>query len=538
MNWMICIWAPVRLLLLFVMANSDYYYDQEAAERPIGFIENYCTHVKGSLAGQPFILADWQKDDIIRPLFGWKHKKTHLRRFRTCYVEVPKKNGKTLLGSVIGLYCVFSDGEKGAEVYSAAAERDQAAISFDIASRIVKNNRSLSARSTVLLKSIAHKNGNFYKALSAQANTKHGYNSYCVIFDEMHVQKDNKLYDALETGTASRDQPIMFVITTAGIRREDEMGWEMHEYARKVKEDIIPDETFLSVIYAADEKDDPFVESTWKKANPNYGQGVNKEYIAQKALQARNRPTYKNTFLRFHLNIWTSTKVSWMGAAQWKNCNLKKICEDDFIGERCIAAIDLASTSDFTAMVLLFKRKEIFHALPYFWIPEDSLEERKNEEIIRVWIEAGYITVTPGNVTDYNFIQEKIKQLSIKFQIHEIPFDDWNSTQLTTNLEAEGFNTVKHGQGYKSMSPASKQLERLLLARKLNHGGNPVLSWMNSNIVMVGDAAGNIKPDKKKSSEKIDGMICLIMTVGRIIFGDFDDDTKGSIYDEGEVVVL
>ncbi len=537
MNWMISIWAPVKFLLLFTMANSDYYYDQEAGERPIGFIENYCTHVKGSLAGKPFILADWQKDDIIRPLFGWKHKKNHLRRFRTIYIEIPKKNGKTLLGSAIALYCLFSDGEKGAEIYSAAAERDQAAISFDIASKIVKNNRSLSARSTVLLKSIAHDNGSFYKALSAQANTKHGYNSYVVIFDEMHVQKDNKLYDALETGTASRDQPIMFVITTAGVKREDEMGWEMHEYARKVQEDIIPDETFLTVMYGADAKDDPYAESTWKKANPNYGNGVNKEYIAAKALVAKNRPTYKNTFLRYHLNIWTSTEVSWMDSSKWNKCNLKEICEDDFIGEKCIAAIDLASTSDFTAMVLLFKRDEMFHALPYFWIPEDSLKDRKNEEMLRVWIEAGYIIATPGNITDYNFIEEKIKQLNNKFNIHEVPFDDWNSTQLTTNLEAEGFNTVKHGQGYKSMSPASKELERLLLSRKLNHGGNPVLSWMNSNVTMVGDAAGNIKPDKKKSSEKIDGMICLIMTVGRIIFGDFDEDT-GSVYDDGEVIVL
>lgn len=531
------IWVTGKLILLLIMASSEYYYDEEAGERPIGFIENYCTHVKGSLAGKPFILANWQKEKIIRPLFGWKYKESDLRQYRTCYIEVPKKNGKTSLGAAIALYCLFSDGEKGAEIYSAAAERGQAAIAFDIASKMVKNHPSLSAISTVLLKAIVHRNGNFYKALSAQADTKHGYNPYFVVFDEMHIQKNNNLYDALESGTASRDQPIMFVITTAGVKRPDEMGWEMHEYARKVKEGIIEDPSFLSVMYGASEEDDPFSIETQKKANPNYGQGVNPDYLAKKALQAQNRPTYLNTYKRYHLNIWTSSDIVWIPSTTWDKCNIKAISEKDFIGERCIGALDLSSVSDFSSLVLLFKKNKKYHALPYFWIPEDSINDRKNANIIRKWVEDGYIIATPGNVIDYDFILKKILYLANKFEFHEIPYDPWNATQLINQLEAEDFETVKHQQGFISMSPASKELERMILRRELNHGGNPVLSWMNSNVTMVGDAAGNIKPDKARSSEKIDGMVCLVMCAGRMVLGDFDDD-RGSVYDEGNIVVL
>lgn len=495
-----------------------YHFDKEAAQTAVEFIENYCTHVKGELAGQPLILEDWQKKEIIEPLFGWKQA-NGLRKYRVAYIEVPRKNGKTTLASPVGLYLLFVDPENAPEIYSAAAERDQAAISFEIASRMVLNNPSLKERAEVFKKSIVFGSG-FYKAISAEANTKHGYNCSGLIMDELHIWKSRALYDALQGGTASRSQPLTFIITTAGIRKKGEFAWEMHEYARQVKEGIIKDESFLPVIYGADDDDDPFKESTWIKANPNYGISVTKEYMKTHAKRAKNENSYLNNFKRFHLNMWVAQESVFIRATDWEACNLYAIKEDDYKGRECIGALDLASTRDFTALVFVFRDGDIYNLLPYFWIPYDTLEDRKNSDQIRAWVNEGYIKATEGNITDYNFIENKIIELSSLFDIREIAYDPWNSTQIVTNLGAgnEGANMVEFRQGFVSMSPATKEFEKLILQKKLNHGGNPVLTWMVNNMTLRHDPSGNIKPDKERSSDKIDGAVAAIMAIGRSVF--------------------
>jgi len=507
-----------------------YYFDKDTADKVVGFIENYCSHVKGVMARKPLILEDWQKS-IVRDLFGWK-KEDGTRRYKVAYIEVPRKNGKTTLAAAIGLALLFIDGEDGAEVYSAAAERDQAAISFEIASNMVLNNKSLNDRGQVWKKSIVY-GSSFYKAISADANTKHGYNSHGIIFDELHVQKNRNLYDALQGGTASRSQPITFIITTAGIRKKGEFAWEMHEYARQVKEGLIKDDSFLPVIYGCDIDDDPFIEKSWKLANPNYGISVTKEYMRTHANRAKNEMSYLNNFKRFHLNIWVSQESAFIKANDWDACNLEPVNEDIFKGMQCVAALDLASTRDFTALVLAFKDDDIIHLMPFFWIPSMTMNDRRNAEQVRAWVDQGYIIATDGNITDYNFIQAKITELSSTYNITEIAYDPWNSTQLVTNLIDDGANMIEFRQGFVSMSPATKELEKLVLQKKLNHGGNPVLSWMVNNMSLKSDPAGNIKPDKDKSSDKIDGAVASVMAISRAVFS-WEEKTI-SIYEQDEL---
>jgi len=508
-----------------------YFYDKEAADKVVNFIENYCTHVKGSMALQSLTLEKWQKEDIIKPLFGWK-KPDGSRKYKITYIEIPRKNGKTTLAAAVGLALLFIDGEEGAEIYSAAAERDQAAISFEIASNMVLNNPTLKRKGQVWKKSIVY-GSSFYKAISADANTKHGYNCHGILFDELHVQKNRNLYDALQGGTASRDQPLTFVITTAGIRKKGEFAWEMHEYARQVHEGLIKDDSFLPVIYGCDHEADPFKPASWKKANPNYGVSVTQEYMRTHADRAKNEISYLNNFKRFHLNMWVAQESAFIRASDWDACNLEPITEDKFDGMQCVGALDLASTRDFTAFVLIFKDDDILHILPYFWIPRMTLTDRKNAEQIMAWVNEGFIIATDGNITDYNFIQAKITELSSKFNITEIAYDPWNSTQIVTNLIDDGANMVEFRQGFVSMSPATKEMEKLVLQKKLNHGGNPVLAWMINNMTLRTDPAGNLKPDKEKSSDKIDGAVAAVMGISRAVFSWVEQTT--SIYESDEL---
>jgi len=489
------------------------------------FFESYLTHVKGELGGEPFILEKWEREEIIRPLFGTM-RENGFRRYRVCYVEIPKKNGKTTLAAGIGLYLLFIDGEPGAEIISAAAERDQAAISFNIASGMVQQNKSLSERSTIYAKSITCGTSS-YKAISAEANTKHGYNINGLIFDELHVQKDDELYETLKKGTASRRQPITFIITTAGVRKKGSFAWEFHRYAEDVKNEVIKDDSMLVIMYGAGQEEDPFAEQTHKKANPNYGISISKEFFQEEIRMAKRSNSSLNSFKRFHLNIWTSSETSFIKLSEWRKCNKYKIDRKKLAGQNCIGGLDLASTRDFTALVLLFENYDV---LPFFWIPKDTMMDRQNEQQIWDWHKDGFIELTPGNVTDYKFIEQKIKELSSEFNIIEIAYDPWNSSQTVQNLMDDGANMVEFRQGFTSMSPALKELEKKILTEKINHGGNPILEWMSQNLMVKQDPAGNIKPDKAQSGDKIDGMVALTMAIGRMIFGDWEIEGP-SIYE-------
>jgi len=497
----------------------------------ITWIEKYITHVKGELAGKPLRLEKWQKK-ILNDVFGIM--RGSVRQYRTVYIEVPRKNAKSTLGAAIGLYMLGADGEQGAEIYSAAGDRFQAGIIFDIAKQMVLQNPELSKRYQCWQNSITyHKKNNRYKAISADAKTKHGFNSHCILFDELHTQPNRELVDVLATSTGARLQPITFYFTTAGFDKTS-ICWEIHEYARKVIEGSIVDDTFYGVIFKAEEDADIYSESTWRKANPGYGTIVKKEYIEEQVNKVKNNPSFENTFRRLHLNQWTTSEIRWIQDEVWMECAGEL---PDVTGLDCWAGLDLASTRDISAFVLLFPVDEMFVTIPFFFVPDIMAKERNQRDGVDYinWIRQGYIIETPGNVTDYNFIRAKINELAEIYNIRGIAYDRWNASQLVNDLVDDGAKMDPFGQGFASMSAPTKELEKLVYGKQLVHGGNPVLRWMCSNVMIRQDPAGNIKIDKEKSTEKVDGMVGLVMALGEYMT---DDSPGTSVYEERGILEL
>jgi phage terminase large subunit-like protein len=512
---------------------GEYYFDERAADLAVRFFERLLVHVKGEWAGQPFILQGWQRDEIIRPLFGWKRESDGTRRYRTAYIEIPRKNGKSNLAAGIALYLFFADGEYGAEVYSAAADRDQAGIVFELARGMVSESPELTRRCQVFKRAIIQQgNMSTYRVLSADAYTKHGLNAHGVVVDELHAQPNRDLVDVLVTSTGARRQPLVVFITTAGYDRES-ICWEYHEYARQVLAGIIQDDAFFAFVRAADEKDDWTDPAAWAKANPGLGVTVKVEYLETEARRAAQVPAYQNTFRRLHLNQWTQQESRWLDLAAWDACGSPveaKLLE----GMECYAGLDLASNSDLASLVLDFPNEageaERHAWLPFFWIPRDNMVERARHDRVSYvsWARDGLIEATEGNVIDYGWIVRKIEELGEKYKIREIAFDRWGAFQITQQLEGLGFTLVGFGQGFASMSGPTKELLRLVLDGKLAHGGHPVLRWMADNLVVSTDPAGNVKPNKEKSREKIDGIVAGVMALDRALR---HGAKKGSVYE-------
>ncbi len=509
------------------------YFDKNSADRAVKFIEDMICHVKGEWAGEPFMLEEWQKEQIVRPLFGWK-KPDGTRLYRTAYIEIPRKNGKSNLCAALGLYMLFADSERGAEIYSAAGDRGQAGIVFDIAKTMVNLNPQLTERCKVYQNSIVNTTkGNFYKAISADASTKHGFNSSCIIFDELHTQPNRDLWDTLTTSTGARREPLTIAITTAGYDKNS-ICWEVHDYAQKVADGIIKDESFLPLIFAAPEEADFALEETWKLANPGYGSIIKKEYLIKEAKKAKEIAAYENTFRRLHLNQWTTNETKWIGDDVWQTCNLSEINIEDFKGLPCYAGLDLASIRDLTALVLAFKVENIVTIIPYFFSPTDTawVRSRRDKVDYPGWANEGFMELTPGSVTDYNFIKSKILEVAEDFDLRALAYDRWNASQLIIDLVDEGIPCEPFGQGFVSMSQPCKEIERLVLNKEINHGGNPVLRWNISNLQMKQDPAGNLKMDKAKSTEKIDGAVALAMSIGCMMNAEAPEN---STYEEGGI---
>ncbi|MGF7429594.1 terminase large subunit [Thermoanaerobacterium thermosaccharolyticum] len=517
-------------------SDSNFWFDENAANRAVIFFERYLKHTKGKWAGAKFELMDWQKNDIIRPLFGWK-RKDGTRKYRTAYIEIPRKNGKSTLSSGIALYLLFADNEYGAEIYSAAADREQAAIVFEIAKAMVEASPALKKRAKIYKRSIVvPKTMSSYKVLSADAPTKHGLNAHGIIFDELHAQPNRELWDVLTTSTGAREQPLVVAITTAGYDKNS-ICWEQHDYARKVLDGIIDDPSFFAYMAAADENDDWRDPKTWKKANPGLGQTVKLEYLEQEAKKAEQIPAYQNTFRRLHLNQWTQQDERWLDMAAW-DATAGVVNANKLIGHECYGGLDLASTTDIAALVLLFPMDNgNYHILPYFWIPEANMKERiiRDKVPYDAWARDGFIEATEGNVIDYGVIRKRINELGRIYNIKEIGHDPWNATQLSLELDGDGFTMVPIRQGFASLSSPTKELMNLVLSKKIKHGGNPVLRWMADNMVVKQDPAGNIKPDKSKSTEKIDGIVALIMAIDRATRHKED---KKSVYEERGIITL
>jgi phage terminase large subunit-like protein len=519
-------------------ATSEFYFDERAAVVACNFFERLLHHSKGEWSGRPFTLLDWQKRDIIRPLFGWKRKSDGTRRYRTAYIEIPRKNGKSTLSAGIALCLLYADGEPAAEVYSAAADRDQASIVFDEAKRMVDASPELSKRSGVFKRSIfVNETLSSYKVLSADAPTKHGLNASGIIFDELHAQPNRDLWDVLTTSTGARRQPLTVAITTAGYDRQS-ICFEQHEYARQVLAGIIDDPSYFAYIAAADEKDDWTAPATWRKSNPSLGHTVKLDYLEQECRKAQASPAYQNTFRRLHLNQWTQQETRWLDISAWDRC------ADPFDaklldGAQCYGGLDLASSSDIASFVLCFPNEsgedELYTLLPFFWIPADNMVERARRDRVPydAWVRDGLVRATPGNVIDYGFIVRDIAAMSEQYNIKEIAFDRWGAFQVSQQLDGAGLTMIGFGQGFNSMSPPSKDLLRLVMDGKLRHGGNAVLRWMADNVVVTTDPAGNIKPNKQKSREKIDGIVASIMALDRAV-----RHAGASVYDARGVLTL
>ncbi|GIK15010.1 MAG: hypothetical protein BroJett002_37170 [Candidatus Brocadia sinica] len=520
-----------------ISSKKEFYYDKQAAQRVIDFFTQYLVHVKGRWAGQPFTLLGWERD-VITQAFGWK-KADGTRKYRTIYVEIPRKNGKTSICGGLALYLLMADGESGGEVYCAAGDRAQASLVYNTAKEMYESSKKLEGRLEVFKRTMFHEESmSKYEVLSADAPTKHGLNASGIIIDELHVQPNRDLVDVLVTSTGAREQPLAIMITTAGYDRNS-ICWEYHEYARQVIAGTIKDETFLGVIYAADEKDDWEDEKTWKKANPSLGHTISMEYLRNEFKKAKEIPAYQNTFRRLHLNQWTSQSTRFIDMSSW-NESAGIVDKDELQACICYGGLDLASTIDIAAFALVFPPEEegqAFKALLFFWIPGDNIQEkiRRDKVPYDLWVEQGYIRATPGNVIDYGFIRRDINALKEQYNIQEIAYDPWNATQITLELaEEDGMTMVPLRQGFQSMSAPTKELLKLIVSKQLHHGNNPVLNWMADNMAVKTDPAGNIKPDKEKSTQRIDGIVALIMALDRAS----RNINVGSVYEERGLLVI
>ena len=528
--------VPMRKLKKYkptrFMAKTSH-YDKDAADYAVMFIESLC-HTKGTWAGNPFELIDWQ-EQIIRDLFGVL-KPNGYRQFNTAYIEIPKKQGKSELAAAVALLLLCGDGEERAEVYGCAADRNQAKIVFDVAVDMVRFCPALSKRVKILesQKKITYLPTNSsYQVLSADVANKHGFNTHGVIFDELHTQPNRKLFDVMLQGSGdARMQPLYFLITTAG-NDTNSICYEVHQKAIDIAEGRKVDPTFYSVIYGAAEDEDWTDPKVWKKANPSLGITVGIDKVKAACESAQQNPGEENAFRQLRLNQWVKQSVRWMPMDKWDACAFP-VSEDDLEGRICYGGLDLSSTTDITAFVLVFPpldEEDKYYILPYFWIPEETLDLRVRRDHVPydLWERQGTLMTTEGNVVHYGYIEKFIEQLGERFNIREIAFDRWGAVQMVQNLEGMGFTVVPFGQGFKDMSPPTKELMKLVLEEKIAHGGHPVLRWMMDNIFIRTDPAGNIKADKEKSTEKIDGAIATIMGLDRAI--RCGNDTGASVYD-------
>lgn len=516
----------------FMLETS--HYDKSKADFAVNFIQ-CLSHTKGTWAGKRFELIDWQ-ERIIRDLFG-VIKPNGYRQFNTAYVEIPKKMGKSELAAAVALLLCCGDGEQRAEVYGAASDRQQASIVFDVAADMVRMCPALNKRVKILgaTKRIVYEPTNsFYQVLSAEAYSKHGFNIHGVVFDELHTQPNRKLYDVMTKGSGdARMQPLYFLITTAGTDTNS-ICYEQHQKAKDILEGRKIDHTFYPVIYGAEQDEDWMNEEVWKKANPSLGITVDIEKVRDACESAKQNPAEENTFRQLRLNQWVKQAVRWMPMQKWDECNFE-VDPAELEGRVCYGGLDLSSTTDISAFVLVFPPRddtEKYIVLPYFWIPEENMQQRvlKDHVPYDVWERQGVLQATEGNVIHYGFIEKFIDDLGKKYNIKGICFDRWGAVQMSQNLEALGFEVVAFGQGFKDMSPPTKELMKLVLEKRIAHGGHPVLRWMMDNIFIRTDPAGNIKPDKEKSTEKIDGAVALIMALDRAI--RMGNDEGKSVYDE------
>jgi phage terminase large subunit-like protein len=503
--------------------QSPWRWDRAAAARIIEFT-SHLRHTKGEWAGRPFTLEPWQQF-ILGSLLGWRHRETGLRRYRTAYIEVPRGSGKTTMAAALGLYLGFVDGEPGAEVYSIATKRDQARLVWDAARWMVVGSPALKRRLQVNAGTIVDlTTASKFQPLGADADRLDGLRASAVIVDELHAHRSSDLVDVMTTAMVSRRQPLVFEITTAGVQRES-VCFHHRRYAEQVLEGSLDDPSWFGFIAGADPGDDWTAEATWRKANPNFGVSVKPDELRRACKQAEQMPIAQNAFRRLHLCEWLEQENRVIDLRQWDACGAD-VRFEDYAGRPCVVGLDLSTTVDVTALVVMFSDSDgTYTVFPFFFIPADNMRARVDRDRVPfdVWARQGLVTATPGNVTDYQFIRKTLHQLGQQVLIQAVAFDPWNASALATELASDGFQMIQVRQGYQTLSEPTKRFLALVSAGQLRHPSHSCLTWMASNFTVRRDANDNIAPDKGKATDRIDGVVALIMALGRAMLAPAEE---------------
>jgi phage terminase large subunit-like protein len=491
-------------------------FDEDKANRGVLFFERYLRHTKGRFANTPFLLYDWQKE-LVREMFG-RMNEDGTRQYRQVFLEVPRKNGKSEMAAGVALKLLLADGEPSAEIYSAASDREQAANVYDVAAQMVRNQPAFSRRVRITdsRRNIAvPKTASKYRVVSADGGRQHGLNPSGVIFDEVHTQRRRGLWDAMTMGSDTRTQPLFFAITTAGVPDEAPVWWDLHEYARQVREGVFKDSTFLAIHYGAQHGDDFDDPAVWRKANPALGTFLDFDKFEANWRRARRIPSEWNEWLRYRLNVPTQQSDRWLDLQEWDACG-ERIDWGALNGVECVCGVDLSSRSDITALVLLFRCADgMVRVRPYFWLPEERVPSR-----LKPWVHSGLIQTTPGGAVDYGYIRKTIGDLRAQYSVKSLLFDEWNAQQIGAELIQDGLNVMTTRFGPRSMTGPAKELESLIGSRSIRHDGNPVLRWMVDCVSIRSDASGNIcpvKPDRLKSEKRIDGVAAMCMGLSALL---------------------
>lgn len=521
-------------------------FSPEHGERVVQFVQGFCRHYKGEWAGRPLILEEWQKR-IIRIVFGWLQPNPNapgewVRRFRIAYIEIARKNGKSLLAAALGLYLLIADGEEGAEVYSSATKLEQAEIVWLDAVKMVQRSPELRQFLRTFKSSIVcGRTSSSFKPLAADSKKLDGLNPHGNVVDELHAHPERGLWDVLQSAMGARRSPLTLAITTAGHLDTESIGYEQHDYAQKILDGEFEDDTFFGFIAAADPDEDHFSDVALEKANPNIDVSAKRDYLHAQAAKARRLPNALPEFLTKHLNVWSQQTKGWIALDVWRKCEPGPVDraarELELEGAECFGGLDLSEKLDLCALVLEFPRPEGYVTICRFWLPEERMHEyaNKGQRFFEQWHRDGWLTCTPGNVVDHEFIQAEIVRLSKLYKLRELAFDPWKATQTATKLLGEGVQMVECRQGYKTISEPVSDVEVSVMQGRLKHGNNPILRWCVANSVITKDAAGNKKLDKSKAKGRIDGAVALVMARSRSVVNE--PDAGGGVLDQGGVLL-
>lgn len=502
-------------------------FDPEAVDRVLAAFRQL-RHTQGQWAGQPLIPDSWQIAYILAPVFGWKRMDEdsgeYVRVIRKLYVDVPRKNGKSTLLGGIAVYMLAADNEPGAQIVTAATNERQAGFVFNPLKTLAEKSPTLRKHVKTVSKKIIHpKSGSYIEVVSSVADAMHGANIHAAVIDELHVHKTPDLVETIETGIGSRRQPLVAIITTADSGKQDTIYARKRDYIEQLAREAITDPTSYGVVWAADPQADPFEEETWRSANPGYGISPTRSYMRSASEEAKQSPADLAKFQRLHLGLRTKQETKYIDLEVWDR-NETEVYESELYGRECFGGLDLASTSDLTALAWLFPTENGMDAIWRLWTPEANLPylDKRTAGLASVWAREGFLTVTPGNVADYDYIREQVNKDREKFDVRGIAYDPWNSSQLVNDLVFDGAPLVKTRQGLVTLSGPTKELQKILLEGTaenplFRHGANPAVRWQVDNFAVEMDAAGNVKPSKKLAADKIDAIAAAINALSLVL---------------------